>query len=197
MHVGFFRTCMEIQSRCAELGIEYDFLITEGESLITRARNNILATFMNTGLSTLAMIDSDIEMSADDFMKLYSLSGVRGAAVNMKRPDFAECLSCFKDGKQIKRVDMPDHPFPVDYLGTAVLFVDRTNIETLYKAYPEQHYTDPIVGPAVALFETAVVNDLYLSEDFGFCELCREQGMEILCEPSIQVKHYGSACWSA
>jgi len=195
--IGYFRSAMAIRDLCAERQIDCNFLVTEGESLVTRARNNLVATFMQTEYQTLAFIDADVEIAAKDFLKLLELDGIRGAAVNMKRPDFAECLACFAEGGQSKRADMPAEPFPVQYLGSAVLFMDRPELERLYYEYPDRAYEDEIVGPGIALFEQIIVDETYLSEDFGFCQLLHEQKIPIICHPDVIVTHYGSAGWRA
>lgn len=189
-------SAIAISDACRSEGIECDFLVTEGESLVTRARNNLIATFMQTRHQKLAMIDADIEMSGEDFVKLVkSEAKVIGAAVNMKRPDRQECLSCFVGGKQVKRDEMPDEPFQADYLGAAVMVIDREAIEELIEADPERSYVDPIVGKGYALFEQAIIGDTYLSEDYGFCLSLREQGIPILCDPGVKVSHYGQGVW--
>lgn len=197
LHVGYFRSAMAIRDLFAEKQIDCNFLVTEGESNIMRGRNNLLATFMQTEYATLAMIDADIEIDAKDFLKLYEMKGVRGAAVNMKRPDHAESLSCFKDGKQMTRKEMPDFPIEVDFLGTAVLFMDRIVLHPLAEKYPEKNYVDAVCGPGVALFEEMIVDDFLASEDFGFCYRLKEQKIPIMLEPSIVVSHYGTGSWRA
>ena len=197
MTVGFFRSVMAISDICAEQKIDVDFLITEGESNIMRGRNNLVSTFMSTGFRTMAMIDADIEIEAEDFIKLLQLGGVRGAAVNMKRPDHAESLSCFKDGKQVKRADMPAEPFEVDFLGSAVLFIDRENLRTLYDAYPDRKYIDPIVGEGRALFNEMIIDNWLASEDYGFCDVLHANKIPIICHPEVIVTHYGQGAWRA
>lgn len=197
MTVGYFRSVMSIAHECTEQEIDVNFLVTEGESLVTRARNNLVATFLQTPYDTMAFIDADIEIEGKDFLKLLALDGVRGAAVNMKRQDMAECLSCFKDGKQLKRADMPAEPFEVDHLGAAVLLIDKPILKQLYETYQDRAYGDPITGPGVALFEQIIVNETYLSEDYGFCYLLKQQGIPIVCDPSVIVTHYGQAGWRA
>lgn len=187
LHVGYFRTANELQK-----DPNIAFLVTEGESLVTRARNNLVATFMQTDCDTIAFIDADIEMKPEDFYRLNAMEGVRGAAVAMKTADRSESLSVFP---QVSRETMGTEPFGVDYIGAACLFIDRTVIERLQRAYPERKYLDPIVGEGYALFESEIVSETYLSEDYGFCELCREQGTGILCNPKVIVKHYGSGVW--
>ena len=69
--VGYFRGFMDIGAQANAAGIEVNFLVTEGESLVSRARNNMVATFLHGGdWETLAFIDADIEMQGEDFLKL-------------------------------------------------------------------------------------------------------------------------------
>lgn len=195
MHVGFFRTCMAIADLGAQLGVEVDFLVTEGESHITRARNNLAATFLQTGFDTLVFIDADIEMEAADFFKLLDIPGVRGAAVPCKTKDHAEMLSLWVDGKRPKRSEMPAAPFSVDFLGSAVLAIDRSVLEALKSSEQVQPY-DSEVGPAWDFFRDGVYQDTWLSEDFAFCALLTDNGIAITCDPSIRVKHFGADVWT-
>lgn len=189
---------MSISNACYEADIHVDFMVTEGESLVTRARNNLVATFMSLDYDVLAFIDADIKMEGADFVKLCRIEGVRGAAVNMKMAGHPECLSAYKDGKQLKREDMPSKPFPVDYLGAAVFLLDKKKLETLYGFHVEQKgYIDPIVGQGVALFETSINNNTYMSEDYSFCDLCKDAGIDVICDPSVIVEHYGQSVWTA
>ncbi len=171
-----------------------DFLVTEGESHVTRARNNLVATFLNqTDAKTLVFIDADIEMQAEDFFALLDMSGVRGAAVACKTPDRSEVLSIWVDGERPKRAEMPAEPFSVDFLGSAVLAIDRDVFERLKPHVAA--YDDPIVGPGHAFFWDGVVDGNFETEDHGFCITCREHGIPITCAPTIIVRHFGAAFW--
>lgn len=173
--------------------LDVSLLTTESESHVTRARNNLVARFMaETDFQTLAFIDSDIAFDVQGFARLAAMSGVRGAAVACKTPDYTEHLSVYP---RIARADMPSEPFEVDFLGSAYLMVDRTVFESLIASGAVNSYTDPIIGQAWDFFRDGVDGDDWLSEDYGFCKLLNEQGIPVVCEPSVVVAHYGSACW--
>jgi len=184
-------------SRAAE-ACDVDFLMTNGEASINRARNNMAATFLrHPEYDVLAFIDADIEIEPDDFKRLAALDKpVRGAAVAMKGKSDPPPLSCWVKDRQMRREDMPDEPFRVDYLGAAVLFIRRDVVQTLSEEWDRLlGYDDPIVGPGVALFECTVINRAYLTEDYGFCEMARRAGFDIWCDPSVVVNHYGQGVW--
>lgn len=173
-----------------------DVLVTAGESHVTRARNNIVATFLTkTDYKTLFFLDADIAISASDFRRIAILDGVRGAAVACKTPDQSEALSIWANGERPIRAQMPPEPFPVDFLGSAVLAIDRDVFERLRESENVQEYTDPIVGQAWDFFRDGVAGDVWLSEDYGFCELCRACDVPIVCDPAVIVNHYGTAAW--
>ena len=173
-----------------------DFLVTEGESHVTRARNNLVATFLNhTDADTLVFIDADIEMEAADFFDLLALSGVRGAAVACKTPDHSERLSVFVDGKIPTRKELGTQRLAVDFLGSAVLAIDREIFERLAASGTVSAYIDPLVGAAYEFFWNGVIDDFYASEDFGFCRSCQNHGITITCDPRILVRHYGADFW--
>ena len=195
--VAYLRGLFEIVEQSAEAQIDVNFLVTEGESLVSRARNNLVTTFLTTDYDTLAFIDADIEMRGADFIRLAKMTGVRGAAVCLKSPDHAELLSCWLGGKRIKRNEMPPESFRVDFLGAAVMFIDRSAFKRLIDAGEVSAYQDAGIGPGYDFFPCGAVGGTYLSEDYGFCQLLKTAGIDIYCEPAIQVKHYGAAFWQA
>ncbi|MEE9158933.1 MAG: hypothetical protein V3U60_11165 [Gammaproteobacteria bacterium] len=196
MTVGYFRSLHAIQLESIRRGIEVDFLVTEGESHVTRARNNLVATFLNqTDADTLVFIDADIEIQAEDFFGLLRLKGVRGAAVACKTPDHSELLSVFVDGKSPKRKELGNKRLTVDFLGSAVLAIDRQVFVDLAATGAVSAYVDPLIGPAWEFFWDGVVGTDFLTEDYGFCHTCKKQGITITCDPRIIVSHYGADFW--
>ena len=184
--VPYLKSLMEIRDSFDDV----DFLVTSGESHITRGRNNIVTTFLATNFDTLAFIDADIQISVADFGKLKAMQGVRGAAVACKTPDRSERLSIYP---VLSRSEMPAEPFTVEFLGSAVLFIPRSVFVQLQEW--SDPYDDPIVGQSYTYFWDGVVGNDWLSEDYGFCSTCRQAGIEIWCEPTVQVSHYGTMDW--
>ena len=194
MTVAYWRSVMGVMELYADGGPEVDFLITEGESDIARARNNMVATFLNqTNYDTLAFIDADIEFQAEDFQKLADMDGVRGAAVAMKTPDFSEYLSCWRAGACVRRAEMPDHPFEVDFLGAAVMFIDREVLHKIRHSFPP--FIDPVYGEGYMFFSDSVVGGTYLTEDYTFCHMLKQTGVPIRCHPDVVVSHHGPGVW--
>lgn len=197
LNVATFNSLFGIAQLCGARGIELDILATAGESAITRGRSNLAATFLRTDRKTLAMIDADIQIEPEDFLRLVELDKpIRGAAVCLKTADHSECLSCYRGGRRVRRADMPAEPFEVEYLGGAVMLVEREVIETL-SAIPQFRYVDPVNGEGAHIFWERIVDGALLSEDYSFCSLAREMGFSVWCDPAIKVTHYGTGAWRA
>ncbi len=195
LHVGYLRTIFDIQAAAYGQNIVVDFLVTEGESLVSRARNNLVSTFLRSDFDTLAFIDADIEMRGVDFCRLAKMTGVRGAAVCMKGPPGEELLSAWKDGKRLRRANMGAESLSVDFLGAAVMLVPRSAFDALIESGDVSAYEDAGIGPGYDFFQCGAVDGVYLSEDYGFCYLLKKAGVPVKVHPTVQVKHYGAAYW--
>ena len=195
LSVPTFNSFVGIAQRCGAEGIELDILATAGESAITRGRSNIAATFLRTNRKVLAFIDADIQIAAEDFVKLLRLDKpVRGAAVCLKTSDASECLNVYANGKRVQRTDMPAEPFPCDFIGGAVMFIEREVVEKLSDDISLQ-YLDPINGQGAHIFGEMIVDGALLSEDYSFCLRARQKGFSVWCDPGILVTHFGSFGW--
>jgi len=193
--VSLFRSLLGISDLCREQDIDLDFLVVDGEAAITRGRSNLAARFLTTHYQTLAFIDADILIEPSDFLKLLCLDGpVRGAAVNLKTADHSEALNVYWHGTRIKRAEMPTRPFEVEYIGAAVMLIERRVIEVLSEAQGIQYY-DGVVGRAAHIFGEQIFNDALLSEDYSFCRRARSHGFSVWCDPSVIVSHYGPSSW--
>lgn len=80
--LGYFHSCMELKQGLTEMGVKNNWLTNGNESLITRGRNTMVATFlksgkleefMDSGYERLMFIDADIEFDPDDVGKLWNL----------------------------------------------------------------------------------------------------------------------------
>lgn len=187
---------MGIVALCDRAAIDCNLLVVEGEAAITRGRSNLAATFLRQHYQTFAMIDADILIEPEDFLRLLRLNkSVRGAAVCLKTKDHSESLNVYKDGRRLARSDMGSEPLEVDLLGGAVMLIEREVIEDLSKI-DALRYTDPIIGEAAHIFGERIVDKTLLSEDFSFCHLAREHGFSVWIDPTVKVSHFGPCSWT-
>ncbi len=191
VHEAHFRSCLNLKEELTKLGIAHDWLTGRNESLVTRARNEMTATFLKTNHSHMCWLDADIEFTPDDVAKVWNLNAdIAVGLYAMKRPDLP--LSAWRNGKLVRFEDCPSEPFEVDYAGTGFMMITRNAVEKL--AAVSEEYEGPH-GRVPALYMTPIHNDGFESEDYHMCRKWRELGGKIMTDPSIRLKHWGQAAY--
>lgn len=188
-------SALALQDRAIRSGFDMGWLVTAGESLVTRARNTSAATFLTqTDYERLLFIDADIEFSPDDVISLWEMDeDVAVAAYAMKRPD--KPLSAWVGGNLVKLDGLSD-PTPVDYAGTGFMMIKRGVFERMREANPAIEHTEGIVGQCWQFFDIGIVNGVSLSEDYWFCHQWRSLGGRVMLDPSIRLKHWGRCAYA-
>lgn len=168
------------------------------ESLITRARNSILAKFHSSPRHThLLFLDADVRLSAEGLQRLLSHQvDVVAAAVPLKALNergerifnFGHALG--ESGTLVE----------VTRVGTAALMLSRRAVDALVDTAKAEHrvYSKPshVRGGTLPeqnfdVFRVGVVEGDYLSEDFWVCYQLRALGFRIFIDPQVQTRHQG------
>jgi hypothetical protein len=178
--------------------IPFSLMTIGNESLITRARNTIVASFhARPEFTHLLFLDGDVLLPAEGLQQLIAHNrDVIGAAVALKGLNadgsrifnFGECLG--EDGELYKTAR----------LGTAALLLSRRAVTALVdnaidnaRAYNRPSTTRGHFDAAVHydVFRVGVVGDEYLSEDFFACYSLRKLGFDVFVDPAIVTRHHG------
>ncbi|KQX39446.1 hypothetical protein [Variovorax sp. Root434] len=156
-------------------GMRMQVLMHQGESLVTRARNNCVAQFLaNPQWTHLFWIDADIGFSAQAAFRLL-LSGY-------------DELRIQPDGF----MEMTEAP-------TGFMAIKRSVFERLIASYPDLSYVPDSIGEAdlglhYRFFDVMVdpVTRRYLSEDYGFCRLWSGLGESVYIDANSNLTHQGA-----
>ena len=142
------------------------------ESLVTRARNVLLAYFLNSDYTHLLFIDADIEFQVEDILKLYAhdkdvvvgaypKKGVAWQRIkdNMQLPQNGEKTFTDKEiaafgsdyainfkflDKETKTIAVENGLIKLHDAGTGFMMIKREAIMKLIKAYPELKYNNDV-----------------------------------------------------
>lgn len=200
-------------------GIDLTVLMLGGDALITRARQNIMAQFMENPESThLLFIDGDIGFEPAQVLRLLEFNADMVAAVYpTKRIDWEKVKLAARSGAEhldkaalsyvmefvhLKEAALRNGFAKVRFAGTGFLLIKRQVISKMVERYPELRYSrenraeDTLKNSPwrFALFNCMIDTEtgVYLSEDFSFCRRWTDMGGEIWADLHSQLTHTGS-----
>ncbi|MFT5136829.1 MAG: hypothetical protein ACI9XU_000641 [Arenicella sp.] len=168
------------------------------ESLITRARNTILASFWEKETFThLLFLDADVFLDHQGLTQMLKHNkDVVGAPVYLKGKN--------AEGEQTINTDAKLNVLPVlqsvTRVGTAALLLSRAAVKSLVDHAIKQERTykinmmlrqEDMATTHYDVFRVGISDDEYLSEDFWLCRELRELGYEIHVDTSVYTRHNG------
>lgn len=194
-HQSFIKTIQEL----GRLGVDWEEQVTEGESLIPRARNGMVAKFLADPAAThLVFIDGDIEWEAGDFVRLlaHDVDVVCGLYPKKVLPiEFAVHLLFDEHGRAER--DEVTGRVEIRHAATGFLcikreaFVELINSGRIDKIERAHGVPDNELPYYYDFFENGVFGGVYLSEDYGFCHHWRAIGGRVWADPAIRLGHRG------
>jgi hypothetical protein len=177
-----------------KVGLQWSLDTMVNESLVTRARNNLMAKMMTNDKATHFMfIDADIRFQPESiFQMLATGKDVIGGLYPKKALPISYVINV-QPGTQIIN-DL----FKVDTMGTGFMQFKRQVYEKLIAAHPECKYVDDVglgkqYEPMMySIFDTAIdEKGHYLSEDWLFCRRWAALGGEIYAHSKVLLNHSG------
>jgi hypothetical protein len=163
-----------------------------GDSLVSRARNNLVADFLKTDCTHLLFIDTDLIFSAEHVTRLLGHNVPLVAGVYPKKQ--TELAWVFNP--QPGEVEDENGLIKVKYAATGFMLIRRDLIQKMISEFPEIEYDDDEGGGVKHdLFSVGVVNRRYLSEDWYFCHGASLLGVDVLIDTRVVLKHVGKAIY--
>ncbi len=182
----------------ANARIPFSLMTIGNESLITRARNTIVASFhARPEFTHLLFLDGDVLLPAEGLQRLLAHQcDVIGAAVALKglNPDGSRLFNfgaCIGEAGEL---------YKTERLGTAALLLSRRAVTALVddaiansRAYNRPGNTRGVFDAAVHydVFRVGVVHDEYISEDYYACYTLRSLGYDVHVDPCVVTRHHG------
>lgn len=216
---GYMVSSLKTFARLSRLGIAANLLYLTNESLITRARNELVRQFLESNYDYLMFIDADISFEGDAVHKLISADRDIVCGIYPKKEiDWVQVEEAAKQGKTnlkdytgsfVINVTSKEKGLETDgkglceihHGGTGFMLIKRSVFETLKPHVPKYRPStvkDPVTGeytrPLIhEFFATSIdENGCLLSEDYHFCELWRKHGGKIFANPHIKLEHIGN-----
>lgn len=211
----FTRSLLMSMRDLGNAGYNPMFIDLHNESLITRARNILTKTFLDSNGSHLVFIDADQSFRSQDIMRMVDSDlDIIGAPVPMKAINWDSVKKAANAGMKnvsnasaffnINASDSRDFssinisvPLEVDYIGSGMLCIKRQVFERLadsVDSYISDSFNHNNFGDMTKNYWfTSVDKDRrLLSEDFNFCKLWKDIGGKVYADLLAEVEHSGT-----
>jgi hypothetical protein len=178
----------------SKMGLQWSLDTMVNESLVTRARNNLMAKMMtNTTATHFMFIDADIRFQPESIFQMIAADkDVIGGLYPKKALPISYVINV-QPGTQIIN-DL----FEVDTMGTGFMMFKRHVYEKLIVAHPDCKYVDDVgLGKQYepnmySIFDTMIdEKGHYLSEDWTFCRRWQKLGGKIHAHSKVLLNHSG------
>jgi hypothetical protein len=148
LHFGFFQSVLNLSLSCLKSGVHLGQKYVGCDSLVPRARNRLVAHFLDTQDTDLFFVDSDISFTTEDFLSLVQNPlPIMGGVYPRKQLDWHRISKAAQAGIPAGQLphygyipvmnwDAPgdyslDEPIEVRHLGTGFLRIKREVFETM------------------------------------------------------------------
>jgi hypothetical protein len=177
-----------------QAGLNWSLDTMVNESLVQRARNNLMAKMMTNKQATHFMfIDADIRFQPESILQMMACDkDVIGGLYPKKALPVNYVINLNQQTK------VQGDIFTVDTMGTGFLMFKRGVYERLIQEHPESKYVDDVglgkqYEPMMyAIFDCNIdERGHYLSEDWLFCRRWSKIGGEIWAHGKVLLNHIG------
>jgi hypothetical protein len=190
---AFFTSFVRFVIAAERVGLKWAVDTQPNDSLVTRARNNLMAKMVSNQHATHFMfIDADIRFEPDGILNMLAADqDVIGGLYPLKKLPVSYVVNARPGG-------LVGDLHEVDTIGTGFLLMKRGAIERMIAAYPETKYVDDTdfgkqYEPNMyALFDCEIdERGHYLSEDWTFCRRWSRLGGKIYAHMKVLLNHIG------
>jgi hypothetical protein len=171
-------------------GLYHAWTCLEGQANISLARDMLAAQFLASDCTTLVFIDGDIGFIRKDLETLLaSRHAVTSGMYPRKRAQ--EDWVFVPLGDDSEQLIEAGKPFPVKYTGAGFLKIERRVFTDLENSGRCPFYASGDGGQIRHFFGTGVLDGVFMSEDYQFCELAAQAGHRVHLDPRIRLRHVG------
>jgi glycosyltransferase involved in cell wall biosynthesis len=155
------------------------------DSLIQRARNDLIKMAIESDVDDIIFIDADQGWNPTDIFKLLNHPvDVVGGLVPKKSEEIGFNVKILPDSLTINA----DGLMEVEYIGTGFLRLSRKVMHAVWDSCTP--YTNNGTECRM-VFDLQIIDGELVSEDNIFCKKCKDLGFKVFIDPEINCDHIG------
>jgi hypothetical protein len=186
----------QLAAETSKFGVTLYISHISGCSLITKARNALVADFLETDADTLLFVDSDVIITPDAVLRLLAISkgkDITAGVYPRRGADRKFFMDIHVDEDTNELVFDDNGMLQIRRIGTGFMMIQRHVLETMVKHHPEWRYiNDTKNRDEYAIFDFGVYNGKYYGEDYLFCDRATAEGFTVFLDPTISLAHVGT-----
>jgi hypothetical protein len=207
---------LSTMQKMTSVGVPVYWAHIMNESLITRARNELVRQFLTTDCDYLMFIDADIGFTGQDVAFLMAADKDIACGLYPKKEiDWAKVEEAAKNEKSelgnyaasyvfnmegAMQETNEDGVLEIRHGGTGFMLIHRRVFERLkdhvptYRASSMKDENGEYIKPLTHEFFATSIDSTgaLLSEDYHFCDLWRKHGGKIYANPFLKLEHVGT-----
>jgi hypothetical protein len=189
----------QLMPEAMRLGVAVTLSDISNCSIITMARNCLVAEFLKTDATDMLFIDSDVIAEPSDIFRLMA-QGTDKDIVAGAYPRRSTDKKFFADlyWNENDDLEFDGSLMRVKRVGTGFMLIRRHVIEKMVEAHPEWSYKNKPTGERMyALFDFDIRDDQYVGEDYLFCDRATDMGFTVHIDVDISLPHIGSEVFTS
>jgi hypothetical protein len=183
--VWYANSLVNTVKMAAQLGIQVDPIYMSYDSLVQRARNDLVRLALEQRYDDLIFIDSDQDWDPAWIFRLLDLDeAVVGGTVVKKSDQIQFNVKVLKSGLKVSATGLIE----VESIGTGFLKISREALEAVWDI-SEEYINEG--RKCRMVFDVKLINGELISEDNVFCAKWRGLGNSVWIDPTMTCGHVG------
>ncbi len=186
----YLKGMIDLSAACVNYGVPLNIFGVTNKSLVQKARNACVDSFLKSDATHFLFIDADIGFTAKD--ALYLLATMASDAekkYDVLAGSYPEKTLNPKRKKPVSSESLVE----VDYVGAGFMMVPRRTFERFIQAYPEKLCRISEGATEFTFFDCGIDPETkrYMAEDLFFCKYVKKMGGRIWQASKLKLSHQG------
>ncbi len=179
-------------ARFSQLQIPYVLGVGTSGSLLVMERNNLVRRFLESDCTHMLCIDSDIGWQPHTIIDMINHDVDFIAGLYPSKIDGRFFYRAYVDDEgQIRQNEKG--LIKVSGVPAGFMLIKRVVFMKIMEKFPQLHYISrsdsTLPSKSYAFFNTVIQDGTFWGEDYVFCELVHEVGIDIWIDPFIELSH--------
>lgn len=176
---------------CRAAGVDAAISVIAKDCYVSRARNKLVANFLNSDADALFFLDADVGWPAEAVLRLLHRAEDFVCGIYPKKSDeedYPVVVHCTLEGYPI----VHDGLISLAGAPTGFMRLSRRCLEAMWKSYRHGLAYQDDGQQVLDLFKHGVENGRWWGEDYAFCNRWAAIGGTMWAEPNIDFTHTGT-----